>query len=132
MELVSRPLLVFETEGVLVDASGAWVAAPGTFEALSDQFRLATTGPACAAAPQSFVAETGSLDGLAAANPGAKVYYIGNSIAHASYARETGVPFIGITAPSDANYLDLVFAFQELGAYAIVDNVNYLHEVFAT
>ncbi len=28
-------------------------------------------------------------------------------------------------------YLDLVFLFQEEGAYAIVDDINYLEEVFA-
>ena len=37
MEEVSRPLLVFETDGVLVDAAGAWVAAPGTLEALAER-----------------------------------------------------------------------------------------------
>jgi phosphoglycolate phosphatase-like HAD superfamily hydrolase len=122
VERVSGPLLVFEADGVLVDASGAWIAAPGTLEALSEQFRLAIAGPA----------GVSTLPRLAAANAGAKLYYVGKSVAHASAAREAGVPFIGITAPSDANYLDLVFAFQELGAYAIVDNINYLHEVFAS
>ena len=41
------------------------------------------------------------------------------------------VPFIGIAAPSNPRYLDLVFLFQEEGAYAIVDDINYLDEVFA-
>jgi hypothetical protein len=40
------------------------------------------------------------------------------------------VPFIGIAAPSNPLYLDLVFLFQEEGAYAIVDDINYLEEVF--
>jgi hypothetical protein len=40
------------------------------------------------------------------------------------------VPFIGVTAPANPSYLDLVFLFQEEGAFAIVDDINYLEEVF--
>jgi HAD superfamily phosphatase len=45
-------------------------------------------------------------------------------------ARAAKVPFIGIAAPSNPRYIDLVFLFQEEGAYAIIDDINYLHEVF--
>ena len=38
------------------------------------------------------------------------------------------MPFIGIAAPNPL-YIDLVFLFQEEGAYAIID-INYLEEVF--
>ena len=44
--------------------------------------------------------------------------------------RAAGVPFIGIAAPSNPRYIDLVFLFQEEGAYAIVDDINFLQEVF--
>ena len=44
--------------------------------------------------------------------------------------RPRSVPFIGIAAPSNPLYLDLVFLFQAEGAYAIVDDINYLEEVF--
>ena len=37
--------------------------------------------------------------------------------------------FIGIAAPSNPLYLDLVFLFQAEGAFAIVDDINYLEEV---
>jgi hypothetical protein len=40
------------------------------------------------------------------------------------------VPFIGVAAPSNPGYLDLVFHFQVEGAFAIVDDINYLEEVF--
>ena len=43
-----------------------------------------------------------------------------------------GVPFIGIAAPSNPRYVDLVFLFQEAGAYGIVDDINYLGEVFTS
>ena len=67
---------------------------------------------------------------IAAANPDAKLYYIGDSVDDAQSARAAGVPFIGIAAPENPLYLDLVFAFQKAGAYAIVDDINYLSEVF--
>jgi HAD superfamily phosphatase len=49
----------------------------------------------------------------------------------AQCAQAAGVPFIGVAAPSNPLYLDLVFLFQAAGAYAIVDDINYLEEVFA-
>jgi HAD superfamily phosphatase len=60
-----------------------------------------------------------------------KVFYIGDTVDDARCARAAKVPFIGIAAPSNPLYLDLVFLFQEEGAYAIVDDINYLEEVFA-
>ena len=60
-----------------------------------------------------------------------KVFYIGDTVDDARCARAANVPFIGIAAPSHPTYLDLVFLFQAEKAYAIVDDVNYLKEVFA-
>ena len=65
------------------------------------------------------------------ANPGRKIYYIGDTVDDARCARAAEVPFIGIAAPSNPRYIDLVFLFQEEGAYAIVDDINFLQEVFA-
>jgi HAD superfamily phosphatase len=65
------------------------------------------------------------------ANPGRKVYYIGDTVDDARCARAAAVPFIGIAAPSNPSYIDLVFLFQEEGAYAIIDDINVLPEVFA-
>ncbi|HYW41597.1 MAG TPA: TIGR01548 family HAD-type hydrolase [Bryobacteraceae bacterium] len=62
----------------------------------------------------------------------AKIFYIGDTVDDARCARAAKVPFIGITAPSNPSYLDLVFLFQGEGAYAIVDDINYLEEVFAS
>jgi HAD superfamily phosphatase len=57
-------------------------------------------------------------------------FYVGDTVDDARCARAAKVPFIGIAAPSNPLYLDLVFLFQEEGAYAIVDDINYLEEVF--
>jgi HAD superfamily phosphatase len=59
-----------------------------------------------------------------------KIYYIGDTVDDARAARAARVPFIGIAAPSNPLYLDLVFLFQKEGVYAIVDDINYLEEVF--
>jgi HAD superfamily phosphatase len=130
-----------------------WIANAGSLEALADTFRFAIfTGRPKEEAHLTLERFAGQLafdpivamhdvvnkkpapDGLlqiASANPGVKLYYIGDSIDDARSARAARVPFIGIAAPSNPRYLDLVFAFQEEGAYAIVDDINYLHEVFA-
>jgi len=67
---------------------------------------------------------------ILAENPGRTIYYIGDTVDDARCARAAKVPFIGIAAPSNPRYIDLVFLFQEEGAYAIVDDINYLSEVF--
>lgn len=64
------------------------------------------------------------------ANCERQVFYIGDSIDDARAARAARVPFIGIAAPSNPLYIDLVFLFQAEKACAIVDDVNYLEEVF--
>ena len=130
-----------------------WVARPGTLEKLSEQFRFAVfTGRPKAEAEMTlrrFVPELAfdpiigmyevsnhkpAPDGLleiARANPDSKLYYIGDSVDDARSAKAARVPFIGIAAPSNPLYIDLVFLFQAEGSYAIVDDINYLEEVFA-
>jgi HAD superfamily phosphatase len=57
-------------------------------------------------------------------------FYVGDTVDDARCARAANVPFIGIAAPSNPLYIDLVFLFQEEGAFAIIDDINYLEEVF--
>jgi len=45
---------------------------------------------------------------------------------HPLRARGRRCRFIGIAGPANPRYIDLVFLFQEEGAYAIVDDINYL------
>jgi HAD superfamily phosphatase len=130
-----------------------WVARPGVLEKLSAQFRLAVfTGRPREEAALTLARFAAGLpfdpivaledvetpkpapDGLlriAHAYPGAELFYVGDSIDDARSARAAKVPFIGIAAPSNPRYLDLVFLFQQEHAYAIVDDINYLDEVFA-
>jgi HAD superfamily phosphatase len=131
-----------------------WIANPGALEALGERFRFAVfTGRPRDEAHLTLDRFARNLvfdpiigmhdvekkkpapDGLqiiAAKSPGEKLYYIGDSVDDARSAEAAGVAFIGIAAPANPRYLDLVFAFQEIGAYAIVDDINYLHEVFAS
>jgi len=129
-----------------------WVARQGVLEKLADQFRFALfTGrpkeealltlnrfaPGMAFDPivgmydvQKHKPDPEGLRAIQAANPGATLYYIGDTVDDARCARAAGVPFIGIAAPSNPLYVDLVFLFQQEHAFAIVDDINYLDEVF--
>jgi HAD superfamily phosphatase len=130
-----------------------WIAHPGALEKLSERFRLAVfTGRPREeadltlnrfAAGLTFHPIVGMYDvenrkphpegllKILAGEPAISAYYIGDSVDDARCARAAGVPFIGIAAPPNPAYLDLVFLFQEEKAYAIVDDINYLEEVFA-
>jgi HAD superfamily phosphatase len=129
-----------------------WVARPGTLEKLNRRFAFAlfTGRPKWEAeltlkrfAPHLRFDPMVGMDevkepkpapegllAIAAAHAGAKLFYVGDTVDDARSARAARVPFIGIAAPSNPLYLDLVFLFQEHGAYAIVDDINYLEEVF--
>jgi HAD superfamily phosphatase len=130
-----------------------WMARPGALEKLSERFRLAVfTGRPREEADITLNRFAGGLafdpvvgmydvekrkphpEGLLKILGGdgaGPAYYIGDSVDDARCARAAGVPFIGIAAPSNPAYLDLVFLFQEEKAYAIVDDINYLEDVFA-
>jgi HAD superfamily phosphatase len=129
-----------------------WVAQPGVLEKLSEQFRFAVfTGrpkveaeitlerfaPRMAFEPVIGMYEVSDhkphpegLLKILETNCDCKVYYVGDTVDDARAARAAKVPFIGIAAPSNPLYLDLVFIFQDEHAYAIVDDINFLEEVF--
>jgi HAD superfamily phosphatase len=129
-----------------------WVARPGALEALGRDFDFAIfTGRPRADAdltlqrfaigltfhPIIGMYDVGhhkphpeGLQRIVEANPGRKIFYVGDTVDDARCARAAGVPFIGIAAPENPRYIDLVFLFQEEKAYAIVDDINYLSEVF--
>jgi HAD superfamily phosphatase len=131
-----------------------WVAKPRTLEKLNEHFRFAlfTGRPKREAeftlkrfAPQLLFDPIIGMhdvenhkpapDGLlriAATNGASKLFYVGDTVDDARAAKAAAVPFIGIAAPSSPRYLDLVFLFQAENAYAIVDDINYLEEVFAS
>ncbi len=128
-----------------------WVAREGVLERLAERFRLAVfTGRPKEDAALTLGRFAGGLvfdpvvgmydverqkpapDGLfqiARHSGGAPMFYVGDTVDDARAARAAGVPFIGIAAPANARYIDLVFLFQAEGAHAIVDDINYLEEV---
>jgi HAD superfamily phosphatase len=130
-----------------------WVARPGTLEKLSEQFRFAIfTGRPREEAQLTLDRFASGLvfdpivgmyevenrkpapDGLLRIlkdNCDCKVYYVGDTVDDARAARAAKVPFIGIAGPDNPLYIDLIFLFQAEGAYAMVDDINYLQEVFA-
>jgi HAD superfamily phosphatase len=131
----------------------AWVARPGFLEDLNRRFDFALfTGRPRADAALTLSRFASGLtfepmigmedvsqhkphpEGLLRILRGARnrpIYYIGDTVDDARCARDAKVPFIGIAAPSNPRYLDLVFLFQEEGAWAIIDDINILPEVFA-
>jgi HAD superfamily phosphatase len=136
------------TDGLILREQ--WAAKPGVLEKLAERFDFALfTGRPLADAKLTldrfahgltFAPQVGMYEVekhkpdpegllLAAGKHGRKVYYIGDTVDDARCAKAASVPFIGIAAPSNPLYVDLVFLFQETGAYAIVDDINYLPEV---
>jgi HAD superfamily phosphatase len=129
-----------------------WVARPGVLEELNRQFRFAVfTGRPKVEAELTLHRFAGGVvfhpvigmydvenrkphpEGLLRilkSDPGRKVYYVGDTVDDARCARAAHIPFIGIAAPSNPRYIDLVFLFQEEGAFAIIDDINVLPEVF--
>ena len=124
-----------------------WVARPGTLEKLAESFDFAVfTGRPKSDAAITLNRFAGGLtfapvigmedverhkphpEGLLKLPQTA--FYVGDTVDDARCARAAKVPFIGIAAPSNPLYIDLVFLFQEEGAYAIIDDINYLEEVF--
>ena len=124
-----------------------WIARPGVLEKLNQSFDFALfTGRPKEEAALTLIRFAPGLafnpivgmyevqnhkpapDGLLSMKA---AYYVGDTIDDARCAKAAGVPFIGIAAPSNPRYVDLVFLFQEVGAHAIVDDINYLEEVFA-
>lgn len=135
------------TDGLILREQ--WVAQPGVLEKLSEDFRLAVfTGRPKEEADLTLGRFATGLvfdpiiamehvqnhkpapDGLLQIEGAA--FYVGDTVDDARAARAARIPFIGIAAPSNPTYIDLVFLFQEEGAYAIVDDINYLSEVFAS
>lgn len=134
------------TDGLMLQER--WVARPGILEALSNEFQLAVfTGRPKEEAELTLARFAPGLvfdpliamedvenhkpapDGLLRCTA---AFYVGDTVDDARCARAAKVPFIGIAAPSNPSYIDLVFLFQAEGAYAIVDDINYLSEVFAS
>ncbi len=63
------------------------------------------------------------------ANPGARIWYVGDTVDDARSARAAGVPFVGVAARESYRREDLLASFRRESALAVVENINELPEV---
>ena len=128
-----------------------WIARDGLLERLAGAFRLAVftgrlrdeaflTLDRFAAARlfdpvigQDNVKNTKPApDGLlaiAAASPGAEIWYVGDTVDDARSARAAGARFIGIAEPSKPRHQESAALLESEGAIAVLDDINRLEEV---
>jgi HAD superfamily phosphatase len=60
--------------------------------------------------------------------PGAGLWYVGDTVDDARSAKAAGVPFIGIAAPGNTRYAELVSLLNAEGAKAVLDDINQLED----
>jgi HAD superfamily phosphatase len=128
-----------------------WIAHDGLFERLAEKFRLAVftgrlrweaelTLKRCA--PHLRFAPIVGADDVARPKPApegllkicdecrpAQHWYIGDTVDDARCAREANAPFIGIAAPSNPRYSELVELLKAEKAVAILDDINQIERV---
>jgi len=128
-----------------------WIAHDGLFERLAEKFRLAVftgrlrweaelTLKRCA--PQLRFAPIVGADDVTRPKPApegllkicdecrpAQHWYIGDTVDDARCAREANSPFIGIAAPSNPRYGELVDVLKAEKAVAILDDINQIERV---
>lgn len=66
---------------------------------------------------------------IARLNPGKSLWYVGDAVDDARSARQAGVPFIGIAAPSNPRRSELADLFRAENAIAVLDDINQLEGV---
>ncbi len=129
----------------------SWFPEPGMLERLSQRFGIALfTGrlkyeaeitlkrfaPGIVFDPmlcaehvaKSKPAPDGLLD-IQRLKPGAKLWYVGDTVDDARSARAAGVPFIGIAAQNHSTRAEILRLFDEEKAIAVVENVNEIEGV---
>ena len=131
-----------------------WIAADGLFERLAQRFQLAVftgrlrweaelTLNRCA--PHLRFAPIIGTDDVTHPKPAPEGllkicersrakerWYVGDTVDDARCAREAGVPFIGIAAPANPRYQELVTVLKAEKAVAILDDINQLEAVVST
>jgi phosphoglycolate phosphatase-like HAD superfamily hydrolase len=61
--------------------------------------------------------------------PGAKLWYVGDTVDDARSARAAGVAFIGVAAKNHSTRAEILRLFAEEQAHAVIENVNELEGV---
>lgn len=128
-----------------------WLPKPGLLESLSERYRLAIfTGrilmeaeptlrrfapgivfdPLLTAdrSPRPKPAPDGLLH-IRELTGARQMFYVGDTVDDARCARAAAVPFIGIAAPSNPRHAELARLHRDLGAIAVLDDLNQLPEV---
>jgi len=77
---------------------------------------------------QSKPAPDGLLQ-IQAAKPGAKLWYVGDTVDDARSARAANVPFIGIVSEHHTTRNEILRLFEQENAIAVVENVNEIEGV---
>ncbi len=151
-EVVARfnALFMGENNDGLI-ARERWIARDGLIERLRERWRLAIFTSRQKYEVDATIARLG-LDGvfdpivthecverpkpapdglhmIAAANPGAQLWYAGDAVDDAHAARAAGIPFIGIAAPDNPAHAALVACLRAAGAVAVIDDINQLEAV---
>ncbi len=128
-----------------------WLAQVGVLERLSERydFALFTGRPRAEAqytlrrfAPGLRFAPIVGMEDVTAHKPapegllkitaearGRKTWYIGDTVDDARCARDAAVPFIGIAAPANPRYSELVSVLRDQMAVAVLDSLNQLEDV---
>lgn len=73
-------------------------------------------------------APDGLLD-IQRTKPGAKLWYVGDTVDDARSARAAGVAFIGVAAKNHSTRAEILRLFAEEQAHAVIENVNELEGV---
>ena len=66
---------------------------------------------------------------IAAANPGRKLWYLGDTVDDARSARAAGVPFIGVAAKNHSRRAEVLDLFAQEQAVAVIDDITQLEGV---
>jgi HAD superfamily phosphatase len=69
------------------------------------------------------------LTRIAAACPGAELWYVGDTVDDARSSQAAGVPFIGIAAPTNSRHAGIVEVLKAQGAVAVLDDINQIEGV---
>jgi HAD superfamily phosphatase len=151
-ELVNHYLRVFlggNHDGLILREK--WIPRPGLLESLGERYRLAiftgriymeteptlrrfapgvTFDPLLTTdrAPRPKPAPDGLIH-IRELTGAREMFYVGDTVDDARCARDAEVPFIGIAAPSNPRHADLVRLHKELGAIAVLGDLNQILEV---
>jgi HAD superfamily phosphatase len=68
---------------------------------------------------------------IRASVPHGRIWYVGDTVDDARASSAAGVPFIGIVAPANPRYPEVVSLLRAEGAVAILDDINHMEATLA-